>query len=123
MARFRADISPEYYVSLSPSSVDPYATKMTSALAYTPVSQIPQLVSEARRAFDSGKTRPIEWRIQQIKALRKMMMENYEPIHKAMYADLRKPETEAIVAEVRDVPDSPTNKLLSQWRFNHQSPY
>ena len=55
-----------------------------------------------RQAFNSGRTRPIEWRIQQLKGLLRMYEENEAIFTEALHKDLRKPKWEAVVAEIEN---------------------
>lgn len=43
-----------------------------------------------RNTFNSGKTRPIEFRINQLKKLREILVNHGTEIHEAMRADLRR---------------------------------
>ncbi|XP_077168625.1 aldehyde dehydrogenase, dimeric NADP-preferring-like isoform X1 [Paroedura picta] len=54
------------------------------------MEKIKQTVERARSAFNSGKTRPLEFRIQQLKAIERMMKERERDITDALHADLRK---------------------------------
>ncbi|MFT3902904.1 MAG: aldehyde dehydrogenase [Niabella sp.] len=56
-------------------------------------------LSGMRRYFDSGATMPYTFRLKQLKALRQALMEHEKDISKALYADLRKSETEAFLTE------------------------
>lgn len=47
-------------------------------------------MQRTRDAFASGKTRPLKWRIQQLKQLQKMLEENAEQFHTALKSDLRR---------------------------------
>jgi len=67
------------------------------------------LVKELRKNFGSGKTRSYEWRVSQVKALLKAMVENEEEIVEALRLDLAKPSLETVVYEV----------LLSCFRVCH----
>lgn len=49
-----------------------------------------QLVQKTRDAYFSGKTRPLKWRIHQIKQLKRMLEENKEQFHSALKSDLRR---------------------------------
>ena len=49
-----------------------------------------KLVSDMRSAFNSGRTRPIEWRKEQLRGLKKMFEENAELFCKSIHRDLRK---------------------------------
>jgi aldehyde dehydrogenase (NAD+) len=56
---------------------------------YTPVESIPGLVAGLRRTWKSGKTLPLEWRMQQLRQLAKLLKENENKIISALKADLR----------------------------------
>jgi len=43
-----------------------------------------------RDTFNSGKTKPIEWRIQQLKQIAKMLKETTSDIFAALSSDLRR---------------------------------
>jgi aldehyde dehydrogenase (NAD+) len=62
-------------------------------------SEIPALVAELRRSFESGRTRPIAWRLDQLRALAAMLEEREEVFHQALHADLGKPPFEAWTSE------------------------
>lgn len=55
------------------------------------------IIKLLRATFKSGKTKSYEWRISQLKALRKFCTENTEAIEIALYKDLKKPKVEANV--------------------------
>ncbi len=77
----------------------PTGSNGTSA-QFTPVGDIPQLVSDLREVFDSGRTRPVEWRLRQLDGLRKMLIERESDIAGALAQDLGKPGLEAYIAEI-----------------------
>jgi len=58
-----------------------------------------EAVSIARKAFKSGKTLPVEWRIKQLKAMQRMVEENEAHLCRALFDDLRKNKTEAKMME------------------------
>lgn len=58
------------------------------------------MVAAARAAFESGKTRPLAWRKQQISAVIRMLEENRDAICKALYADLHRPPPEAVLGDI-----------------------
>ncbi|XP_077270454.1 aldehyde dehydrogenase type III isoform X2 [Temnothorax americanus] len=60
----------------------------------------PELVQQSRDAFNSGKTRPLEWRIKQIKQLMRMLTENSSEIVAALASDLHRCKFETFVLEV-----------------------
>jgi aldehyde dehydrogenase (NAD+) len=50
--------------------------------------------------FDSGKTKAIEWRLQQLKQIEKMVVENADAMIEALAKDLGRPATESVLADV-----------------------
>jgi len=61
------------------------------------------VVASARAAFNSGRTRPVEWRVTQLHALLSLLEENEKLICEALYKDLRKPRQESITLEINGV--------------------
>ena len=53
------------------------------------------VVARLRRTFESGRTRPLAWRLGQLAALRALLTENTEALREALHADLGKSATEA----------------------------
>jgi aldehyde dehydrogenase (NAD+) len=66
----------------------------------TPDLDAPALVTRLRATFDSGKTRPLAWRREQLKALRKMLVEREAELLDALAADLGKPRLEAWATDI-----------------------
>ncbi|KAF2984122.1 hypothetical protein EK904_010477 [Melospiza melodia maxima] len=54
------------------------------------MEKMQQVVGRARAAFRSGRSRPLEFRIQQLKALERMVQEKEKEILAALKADLNK---------------------------------
>ena len=50
------------------------------------------VVATARAAFNSGRTRSVAWRVNQMRNLLTMLDENEKLICEALYKDLRKPK-------------------------------
>ncbi|XP_045809634.1 aldehyde dehydrogenase family 3 member H1-like [Trifolium pratense] len=75
------------------------------------------LVKELRLSFNSGKTRSYEWRISQLKAFLKMVVEQEDQIVEALRSDLAKPPLETVVYEIGMFKNSceVTLKELKQW--------
>jgi hypothetical protein len=48
---------------------------------YTAVDSIPGLVAGLRKTWKSGKTLDLEWRLQQLRQLIKMLKENENQVH------------------------------------------
>lgn len=63
-------------------------------------SSIPTQVTAVRNAYNSGKSRSYEWRIGQLKAIRKMLEEQEQAIFDALKQDLNKAEQETYATEV-----------------------
>ncbi len=66
----------------------------------TDVSTIPDQVKVLRAAFESGRTRPIEWRREQLLQLKKLLKENGDELVAAIHADLGRPELEGWITDV-----------------------
>ncbi|MFD1052692.1 aldehyde dehydrogenase family protein [Terrabacter terrigena] len=58
-----------------------------------------EVVARARRAFDTGRTKPRAWRVAQLKALRVLLVDHEADIAAALHADLGKSANEAWVTE------------------------
>ncbi|XP_020228822.1 aldehyde dehydrogenase family 3 member H1, partial [Cajanus cajan] len=58
------------------------------------------LVRELRERFGTGRTRSYEWRVTQVKALLKAVVDNEEQIIDALRSDLAKPPLETVVYEI-----------------------
>ena len=61
---------------------------------------IPDVVAGVRRTFATGRTRPVEWRRTQLKALSAMMSENESRIAEALATDLGRKPFEAWLADI-----------------------
>lgn len=61
--------------------------------------EIPPLVAGLRETFESGITRPLHWRRQQLHALRRMLVEHAPEFDLALNEDLGKPPAEARLTE------------------------
>lgn len=64
------------------------------------VESAASLMKELRGSFNAGKTKSYEWRISQLKRIKKMIDEREKEIIEALQEDLSKPEYESFVAEV-----------------------
>ncbi|XP_066189572.1 aldehyde dehydrogenase family 3 member A2-like [Sylvia atricapilla] len=67
------------------------------------MEKMQQIVGRARAAFNSGRSRPLEFRIQQLKALERMVQEKEEEILAALKADLSKSGPNAYSQELLGV--------------------
>ncbi|MCA9600701.1 MAG: aldehyde dehydrogenase family protein, partial [Myxococcales bacterium] len=74
-------------------------------------------VSELRKTFESGKTRPLAWRRAQLRALEAMLTERESELLEALRADMRKPRFEAWGAEIRYVANESkmARDMLDEW--------
>ncbi|XP_068124817.1 aldehyde dehydrogenase family 3 member A2-like isoform X2 [Hyperolius riggenbachi] len=59
-----------------------------------------QIVDKSRKAFATGKTRSLDFRVQQLKAFRRMLTENEAVFKKALKEDLHKNEFAAYTYEI-----------------------
>lgn len=57
-------------------------------------------IDELKRTFSSGRTKPYEWRVEQLNALTLLIEENSSDIIEALHADLGKCKTEAWLTEI-----------------------
>ncbi|MBI4996278.1 MAG: aldehyde dehydrogenase family protein [Rhodocyclales bacterium] len=60
---------------------------------------IPPVVAGLREAYDSGLTRPLQWRRDQLRSLRRMLVEHAPEFDLALNEDLGKPPAEARLTE------------------------
>ncbi|MGW6281230.1 aldehyde dehydrogenase family protein [Kribbella sp. NPDC055071] len=88
------------------------------------MADIPQLVTDLRATFESGVTRPVEWRRAQLAALKSMLLEQDEDFVKALYADLGKPADEARGTELMFVVNEIDHTLehLEAWLAPEPAP-
>jgi aldehyde dehydrogenase (NAD+) len=61
---------------------------------------VPDLVARLRSGFESGRTRPADWRLEQLGRLRALLKENAEALERALAADLRKPDPEGYLTDI-----------------------
>lgn len=66
----------------------------------TELSEIPQLVANLRRTFENGRTRPIEWRREQLHQLKALLEEREGDLLDALAADLGKPRLEGWATDI-----------------------
>jgi aldehyde dehydrogenase (NAD+) len=81
------------------------------------MSEIPEVVSRLRAAFQSGRTKPLEWRKAQLTALKAMLLEQADDFLAALHADLGKNAAEARSAEITFVANEVDHTLehLDAW--------
>ena len=63
-------------------------------------ADIPETVARLRKTFASGRTRSVEWRKQQLKALGAMITENEAAVAAALEQDLGRNSFEAWLADI-----------------------
>ncbi|PSN35886.1 Fatty aldehyde dehydrogenase [Blattella germanica] len=75
------------------------------------------IVQKARKAFMTGKTRPLSFREEQLKQMARMMDENTKDFESALAYDLRKSKQEAIITEIQIIQNEVKAMLtnLKEW--------
>jgi aldehyde dehydrogenase (NAD+) len=98
-------------LQLSPNQA-PRGARVEQDLSY-----IARKTDQLRAAFESGRTRSYEWRIEQLSALERMMESEQSAILKALHEDLGKSQLEGWLAEAHDVANSIklAKKQLKKW--------
>ena len=83
----------------------------------TEIESIPAQVAQLLYAFDAGRTRPLEWRREQLKRLIAMHDDHAEEFLAALHADLGKPTFEAFTSDVGQGKIEAKNALknLKKW--------
>lgn len=61
---------------------------------------IPGAVAQLRQTYQTGRTRPLAWRLEQLAGLTALITENEQEIVRALHADLGKHTTEAFITEI-----------------------
>ena len=81
------------------------------------ITEYPALVARHRSYFQSGATRPVEWREGQLKALRAMMAERAEDFYASLWTDLRRNRTDSDLTDVKFLIDEVDHALanLRDW--------
>ena len=62
--------------------------------------RIAAIPERLRKSFRNGRTRPIAWRLEQLRAVEKLLRENTDALQKALASDLGKPALEAMAADI-----------------------
>ena len=100
------------------------ATAAPSAPAGFSDGDAERLVARLRATYATGRTRPLEWRQQQLAALTRMLVEQEKELVAALAADLGRPEFEAWAADLRvsarDIEE--TLRRLPRWMAPTRSP-
>jgi aldehyde dehydrogenase (NAD+) len=64
------------------------------------VATASDIVDDLRSAFDAGTTKPLRWRLAQLRALRRLLTENGDELAEAVHSDLRKHPDETLLTEI-----------------------
>ncbi|GLI28583.1 aldehyde dehydrogenase [Agromyces rhizosphaerae] len=105
--------------------VDTTVATASTASATDAGATIAEQVAVVRAGFDSGITRPLEWRREQLEAMRRMLVENGPAIEQAVLADLGKPPVEGYMTEIGSVKTeiALTLKHLAKWTKRRKIPF
>ena len=66
----------------------------------TDVERIPEIVARLRETFRDRRTKPLEWREEQLRRLGELLSRHGDELVAALQADLRKPSLEAWMADI-----------------------
>lgn len=80
---------------LASNAPSPVETNALSEVTPTPLDGIAGKVQRVRTTFDTGVTQPIDWRLDQLATLRRLLTDGESELLAALHADLRKPPIEA----------------------------
>lgn len=84
------------------------AAAAEAGLQYTSVDVIPNMISDLRATFLTGKTRSVEYRKNQLKSLAYMFKDNQDAFIQALQKDLGRSRFETIFAELMGI----TNEIV-----------
>ncbi|KAL1494387.1 hypothetical protein ABEB36_009993 [Hypothenemus hampei] len=76
-----------------------------------------EVVATLRNSFNSGKTRPLEFRIKQLLNLLKLYEENEDAIVEALWTDLKKCKGEALLMEIQFLINDLKTVLMNLYRW------
>ncbi len=100
---------------------------MTSATyrgqaAFLEHAAAPALVGRLRATFDTGKTRPLAWRLDQLARLRALLVDGETELLDALHADLGKPRVEAWATDIGIVVNAVdyTRRHLRHWTVSER---
>ena len=82
---------------------------------HTDVARIPAMAAGLRTAFESGITRPLEWRRDQLRAIIRMLEENEAAFADALRTDLGKPAIEGFIITALPAAIAPAAGTSSSW--------
>ncbi|SAL99963.1 hypothetical protein [Absidia glauca] len=78
---------------------------MSSPLAYTAIKEIPSIVNNLRNTFNTGLTKDVTFRKQQLKQLLMFMNDKRDDLMDALYNDLHKHKMESNIGELSSIID------------------
>merc|ERR1711936_1077503 len=67
---------------------------------HSKMEEYSKLVGDVRNAFNTGRTKSVDWRKEQLRAVDRMLVENEAAFISALKTDLNKPLQETIMAEI-----------------------
>ncbi|MEH2286725.1 aldehyde dehydrogenase [Nostoc sp.] len=89
----------------------------------TELSKIGNIIQTQREFFQTGKTKDVTFRIEQLKNLKQAIIEHEQPIVEALEADLHKPEVETYLTEISVIKDIDyAIKHLQNWTKPQKAP-
>jgi aldehyde dehydrogenase (NAD+) len=65
-----------------------------------PETVVADTVARLRQTFDRGATKPLAWRLRQLRALKQLLLERGDELERALATDLGKSGTEAQITEI-----------------------
>ncbi|KAI8986613.1 aldehyde dehydrogenase [Trametes punicea] len=88
-----------------------------STLKFHTIGEIDEIYARVKKTFQSGVTRPLEYRRRQLLQLARMVQDNHLAIEEAILADLNRPRLETTVSEVSQIVNSALNAVanLEEW--------
>lgn len=106
------------------SRFDGYEASVGAASADRADPTTALLLGRLRASFDSGRTRPMSWRREQLTALRRFTVEQEPALFAALRADLGKGEGEALTSEIAFVRAEIDHilKHLDRWTADERQP-
>ena len=76
------------------------ATELSKITKVSEIPEISQIIQKQRLFFAGGKTKSINFRIEQLRKLKQVLVEHKAAIIQALQADLSKPEFESYISEI-----------------------
>ncbi|OBZ87681.1 Aldehyde dehydrogenase, dimeric NADP-preferring [Choanephora cucurbitarum] len=91
-------------------------------LKYTEISAIPEIVEKLRTQFETGLTKDIKFRKQQLASLSRFCQENKTALCQALWKDLRKHAMECDVGEISPIIDECAFMIKNLDKFSKPTP-